>query len=149
MLTLCLSPVLLAPLSLHAQSNKSMSHPFKVAQLVSGRRCARKRVLPNRRTRRGFCDHEIQRLVRATLRGIQYSKSNKRQSVRMIAKWAELDQPLAEGSYDMVQPARKAFKSRWMKSKPTRNSTCHRIRRRPSNGVSWRSKTRLVRSVFL
>ena len=123
--------------------------PFKVAQLVSGRRCARKRVLPNRRTRRGFCDHEIQRLVRATLRGIQYSKSNKRQSVRMIAKWAELDQPLAEGSYDMVQPARKAFKSRWMKSKPTRNSTCHRIRRRPSNGVSCRSKTRLVSSVFL
>src|SRR5438094_5336584 len=69
--------------------------------------------------------------------------------VRMVMKWAELDQPLAEGSCDMVQPARKAFKSRWMKSKPTRNSTCHRIRRRPSNGVSCRSKTRLVRSVFL
>ena len=77
--------------------------------------------------------------------------------VRMVMKWAELDQPLAEGSCDMaasscqtaVQPACKAFMSRWMKSKPTRNSTCHRIRRRPSNGVSCRSKTRLVRSVFL
>lgn len=45
---------------------------------------------------------EIQRLVRATLRGIRYSKSNKRESVRMIAKWAEMDQPLAEESYDMA-----------------------------------------------
>src|SRR5437870_12543643 len=89
---------------------------FKVAQLVSGRRCARKRVLPNRRTRRGYCNHEIQRLVRATLRGIQYSKRNKRQSVRMIAKWVEMPRPLDEGSYYIVQSARKAFKSRWMKS---------------------------------
>jgi ABC-type nitrate/sulfonate/bicarbonate transport system substrate-binding protein len=45
---------------------------------------------------------EVQRLVRATLRGIQYSKSNKAESVRSIMKWAEMDQGLAEGSYDMA-----------------------------------------------
>lgn len=45
---------------------------------------------------------EVQRLVRATLRGIQYAKSNKRESVRAIMKWADLDQALAEGSYDMA-----------------------------------------------
>jgi ABC-type nitrate/sulfonate/bicarbonate transport system substrate-binding protein len=45
---------------------------------------------------------EIQRLVRVTLRGIQYAKSNKQESVRMIMKWADMDQALAEGSYDMA-----------------------------------------------
>src|SRR5439155_7017866 len=77
--------------------------------------------------------------------------------VRMVMNWMEMDQPLAEKSCDItasscqtaVQPARKAFKSRWMKSKPSINSTYHQIRRKPSNGVSCRSKTRLVRSVFL
>ena len=45
---------------------------------------------------------EIQRLVRATLRGIQYAKSNKQESVRSIMKWAEMDLELAEGSYEMA-----------------------------------------------
>jgi ABC-type nitrate/sulfonate/bicarbonate transport system substrate-binding protein len=45
---------------------------------------------------------EIQRLVRATLRGIQFAKSNKQESVRSIMKWSEMDQGLAEGSYDMA-----------------------------------------------
>ena len=45
---------------------------------------------------------EIQRLVRATLRGIQIAKSNKQDSVRSIMKWAEMDQGLAEGSYEMA-----------------------------------------------
>ena len=45
---------------------------------------------------------EIQRLVRATLRGIQFAKSNKQESVRSIMKWAEMDQGLAEGSYEMA-----------------------------------------------
>jgi NitT/TauT family transport system substrate-binding protein len=45
---------------------------------------------------------EVRRLVRATLRGIQYAKSNKAESVRAIMKWAEMDQALAEGSYDMA-----------------------------------------------
>ena len=45
---------------------------------------------------------EVQRLVRATLRGIQYAKSNKPDTVRSIMKWTDLDQPLAEGSYDMA-----------------------------------------------
>ena len=45
---------------------------------------------------------EIQRLVRATLRGIQYAKSNRQESVRAIMKWADMDQTFAEGSYDMA-----------------------------------------------
>jgi NitT/TauT family transport system substrate-binding protein len=45
---------------------------------------------------------EIQRLVRATLRGIHYAKNNKAESVRSIMKWADMEQPLAEGSYDMA-----------------------------------------------
>jgi ABC-type nitrate/sulfonate/bicarbonate transport system substrate-binding protein len=45
---------------------------------------------------------EIQRLVRATVRGIQFAKSNKQESVRSIMKWSEMDQGLAEGSYDMA-----------------------------------------------
>jgi len=45
---------------------------------------------------------EIQRLVRATLRGIQFAKNNRQESVRSIMKWADMDQKLAEGSYDMA-----------------------------------------------
>jgi len=45
---------------------------------------------------------EIQRLVRATLRGIQFAKSNKQDALRSIMKWSEMDQGLAEGSYDMA-----------------------------------------------
>jgi len=45
---------------------------------------------------------EIQRLVRATLRGIQLAKSNRQETVRSIMKWAEMDQALAEGSYEMA-----------------------------------------------
>jgi NitT/TauT family transport system substrate-binding protein len=45
---------------------------------------------------------EIQRLVRATLRGIQFAKSNKQDAVRSIMKWADMDQELAEGSYAMA-----------------------------------------------
>jgi ABC-type nitrate/sulfonate/bicarbonate transport system substrate-binding protein len=45
---------------------------------------------------------EIQRLVRATLRGIQYAKTNKQESVKAIMQWAEMDQPIAEGSFDMA-----------------------------------------------
>jgi len=45
---------------------------------------------------------EIQRLVRATLRGIRYAKTNRQESVKAIMKWAEMDQPLAEGSFDMA-----------------------------------------------
>ena len=45
---------------------------------------------------------EVQRLVRATLRGIQFAKSNKQESVRSIMKWTDMDQGLAEGSYDMA-----------------------------------------------
>lgn len=45
---------------------------------------------------------EIQRLVRATLRGIQFAKSNKQDAVRSIMKWSDMDQELAEGSYDMA-----------------------------------------------
>lgn len=45
---------------------------------------------------------EIQRLVRATLKGIQYAKNNKQESVKAIMKWADMDEPLAEGSYDMA-----------------------------------------------
>jgi NitT/TauT family transport system substrate-binding protein len=45
---------------------------------------------------------EIQRMVRATLRGIDLAKTNKPQSVRSIMKWAGMDQTLADGSYDMA-----------------------------------------------
>jgi len=45
---------------------------------------------------------EVQRLVRATLRGIQFAKSNKQDTVRAIMKWTDLDQGLAEGSYEMA-----------------------------------------------
>ncbi len=45
---------------------------------------------------------EVQRLVRATLRGIQHAKSNKPDTVRSIMKWTDLDQALAEGSYEMA-----------------------------------------------
>jgi NitT/TauT family transport system substrate-binding protein len=45
---------------------------------------------------------EVQRLVRATLRGIQHAKSNREESVRAIMKWADMDQGLADGSYDMA-----------------------------------------------
>lgn len=45
---------------------------------------------------------EVQRLVRATLRGILYAKNNKPDTVRSIMKWTEMDQGLAEGSYDMA-----------------------------------------------
>ena len=45
---------------------------------------------------------EIQRLVRATLRGINFAKTNKQESVRSIMKWAAMDQSLADGSYDMA-----------------------------------------------
>ena len=45
---------------------------------------------------------EVQTLVRATLRGIQYAKSNKQETVRSIMKWTDLDQALAQGSYEMA-----------------------------------------------
>jgi len=45
---------------------------------------------------------EVQRLVRATLRGIQYAKTNKQESVRSIMKWTDMDQGLAEGSFEMA-----------------------------------------------
>ena len=45
---------------------------------------------------------EIQRLVRATLRGINLAKTNKPESVRSIMKWAGMEQSLADGSYDMA-----------------------------------------------
>jgi len=45
---------------------------------------------------------EVQRLVRATLRGILYAKNNKPDTVRSIMKWTDMDQGLAEGSYEMA-----------------------------------------------
>jgi NitT/TauT family transport system substrate-binding protein len=45
---------------------------------------------------------EIRRLIRATLRGIQYAKTNRQEAVRSIMKWTDLDQGLAEGSYEMA-----------------------------------------------
>jgi ABC-type nitrate/sulfonate/bicarbonate transport system substrate-binding protein len=45
---------------------------------------------------------EIQRLVKATLRGIQYAKINRQETVRSIMKWTDMDQSLAEGSYEMA-----------------------------------------------
>ena len=45
---------------------------------------------------------EIQRLVRATLRGIRLAKANEPEAVRSIMKWTAMDQTLAEGSYEMA-----------------------------------------------
>jgi NitT/TauT family transport system substrate-binding protein len=45
---------------------------------------------------------EIRRLVRATLRGIQYARANRQESIRSIMKWTDMDQGLAEGSYEMA-----------------------------------------------
>jgi len=45
---------------------------------------------------------EIQRLIRATLRGIQFAKTNRQETVRSIMKWTDMDQSLAEGSYEMA-----------------------------------------------
>jgi ABC-type nitrate/sulfonate/bicarbonate transport system substrate-binding protein len=45
---------------------------------------------------------EIQRLIKATLRGIQYAKTNRQETVRSIMKWTDMDQSLAEGSYEMA-----------------------------------------------
>ena len=45
---------------------------------------------------------EVRSLVKATLRGIQYAKGHKDESVQLIMKWASLDRALAEGSYDMA-----------------------------------------------
>jgi ABC-type nitrate/sulfonate/bicarbonate transport system substrate-binding protein len=45
---------------------------------------------------------EVRQLVRATLRGIQYAKTNKQESIRAIMKWADIDQAFAEGSYEMA-----------------------------------------------
>ena len=46
---------------------------------------------------------EIQRMVRATLRGIRFCKRKiGKTSVRSIMQWVGLDQALAEGSYDMA-----------------------------------------------
>jgi NitT/TauT family transport system substrate-binding protein len=45
---------------------------------------------------------EIRSLIKATLRGIQYAKNHRDESVRLIMKWVSLDRALAEGSYDMA-----------------------------------------------
>ena len=45
---------------------------------------------------------EVQRLIRATLRGIQFAKGNKQETIRSIMKWTDMDQALAEGSYEMA-----------------------------------------------
>ncbi len=45
---------------------------------------------------------EIQRLVRATLRGIRLAKTNKPEALRSIMKWTQMDRTLAEGSYEMA-----------------------------------------------
>jgi NitT/TauT family transport system substrate-binding protein len=45
---------------------------------------------------------EVQALIKATLRGIQYAKAHKEESVRLIMKWVSMDNALAEGSYDMA-----------------------------------------------
>jgi len=45
---------------------------------------------------------EIRRLIRATLRGIQYAKANRQEVVRIIARWTESDAAVAEGSYEMA-----------------------------------------------
>jgi ABC-type nitrate/sulfonate/bicarbonate transport system substrate-binding protein len=45
---------------------------------------------------------EIQRMVRATLRGIAFAKNHRQESARSIMQWVGLVQELAEGSYDMA-----------------------------------------------
>jgi ABC-type nitrate/sulfonate/bicarbonate transport system substrate-binding protein len=45
---------------------------------------------------------EIQRLIRATLRGVRSAKSHKDENVRLIMKWVNMDYALAEGSYAMA-----------------------------------------------
>jgi ABC-type nitrate/sulfonate/bicarbonate transport system substrate-binding protein len=45
---------------------------------------------------------EIRKLVRATLRAIQFAKTNRQESVQAIAKWTGMELPLAQGSYDMA-----------------------------------------------
>ena len=45
---------------------------------------------------------EIRKLVRATLRAIQFAKTNRQESVKSIAKWTAMELPLAQGSYDMA-----------------------------------------------
>lgn len=64
---------------------------------------------------------EIQRLGRATLRGIRYAKSNKQENVRSIMKWAEMDLELAEGSYDMGRQQLVQYR----RGEPTRHSNGH------------------------
>ena len=64
---------------------------------------------------------EIQRLARATLRGIRYAKSNKQENVRSIMKWAEMDLELAEGSYDMGRQQLVQYR----RGEPTTHSNGH------------------------
>lgn len=45
---------------------------------------------------------EIHRLVRATLRGVQFAKANKQETLRSIVKWTEMDGALADGSYELA-----------------------------------------------
>ena len=45
---------------------------------------------------------EVRRMVRATLRGIQYAKSRSDESVRLITKWMDINASLAEASYGMA-----------------------------------------------
>jgi ABC-type nitrate/sulfonate/bicarbonate transport system substrate-binding protein len=45
---------------------------------------------------------EIRRIVRATLRAIQYAKSNRDEVVKSIARWTALSLSLAQGSYDLA-----------------------------------------------
>ena len=46
---------------------------------------------------------EIRRIVRATLRAIQYAKSNRDEVIKSIAKWTALPSSLAQGSYDLAR----------------------------------------------
>ena len=79
--------------------------------LLAPRRYLRYRQRQHRRSQSGFGTRlekiqkqpdEIRRLVRATLRGIQYAKNNEPESIRSIMKWTDMDQGLAEGSYEMA-----------------------------------------------
>jgi NitT/TauT family transport system substrate-binding protein len=45
---------------------------------------------------------EIRRLARATLRAIHYAKSNRDDTIKSIARWTDMAQPLAQGSYDLA-----------------------------------------------
>ena len=45
---------------------------------------------------------EIRRIVRATLRAVQFAKANREESVKSIAKWTDLSLSLAQGSYDLA-----------------------------------------------